>query len=137
MFTPILKGLMLYSCYFYSFTCTGVLYDFNIRWCSFRIKGKRGMSLLEQIVYIPHHPEHLSLPLVLCRFHAVQSLVFCAVFYISQFVFLSASLWLWYCLSFTMYGFWLLLWCQQTFHAKIVIGTTGLYFPTIYAFIAY
>ena len=100
MFTPVLKGLMLYSCYFYYFTCTGVLHDFNIRWCSSRINGKRGMSLVEQIFHIPHNPEHLSSPLVLCRVRVVQSFVFCAVIYISQFVLLSVSLWPWYCLVF-------------------------------------
>ena len=50
-----------------------------------------------------NHPEHLSSPLVLCRVRVVQSLVFCAVCYISQFFLLSVSLWPRYCLSFVSF----------------------------------
>ena len=40
---------------------------------------------------LPPPPEHLSSSLVLCRVGVVQYVVFCAVFYISQFFILSVS----------------------------------------------
>ena len=130
------------------------------------------MPLVEQIFHIPHHPVNLSSPLVRCRVRVVQSFVFCAVIYISQFVLLSVSLWSWYCVSFVSFLLAMILsgFCHFTFGHDIVclfrckasgylfdifksflhscdivicplsvfkVSINGLYFPTIYAFIAY
>jgi hypothetical protein len=48
--------------------------------------------------------------------------VFCAVFYISQFVLLSVSLWPWYCLSFVSFSLFVILavFCQFPFGHAIV-----------------
>ena len=45
-----------------------------------RIKGKQQMSLWTDISYSSLPGAHEFIPLVLCRVHVVQSLVFCAVF---------------------------------------------------------
>ena len=62
----------------------------------------RSVTSIRETSY-PHPPEHLSSSLVLCRVRVVQSVVVCAVFYISQFFLLSVSLWPRYCLSFVSF----------------------------------
>ena len=61
----LLRNYLPVMCFFKvnKFTCTDILREFNIRWCSSRITGKRRMPLVEQIFHIPHHPGHLSSPL--------------------------------------------------------------------------
>ena len=51
----------------------------------------RSVTSIRETSY-PHPPEHLSSSLVLCRVRVVQSVVVCAVFYISQFFLLSVSI---------------------------------------------
>jgi hypothetical protein len=67
-FKPVLRSCETICplCVFFKvskFTCTDILREFNIRWCSSRITGKRRMPLVEHIFHIPLYPGHLSSPL--------------------------------------------------------------------------
>ena len=67
-FKPVLRSCetIFPLCVFFKvskFTCTDILREFNIRWCSSRITGKRRMPLVEHIFHIPLYPGYLSSPL--------------------------------------------------------------------------
>jgi len=58
-------GFMLYLCYLYLFTYTGVQHDFHIRRCSCPLAVTRGVSHVEQEMLTL--PEYLTSPSVLVR----------------------------------------------------------------------
>ena len=72
---------MLFS-FIYLYWCS-TLFQCQIMFLSYYRKTRNVTSITETSYTNP--PEHLSSPLVLCRVRVVQSLVFCAVCYISQF----------------------------------------------------
>ena len=136
MFTPALKGLIVYSCYFYSFTCTGVL--------SYYRKTKTVTSRTD-ISYSPPPgaPEftpcslHSSCCLILCFLCSVLYITVCpfisiplamvfSVFFQLPFghdivCLLYASLCPWSCLSFVSFPLAMLLsvFCQFSFDHDI------------------
>jgi hypothetical protein len=65
--------VLLYLCYFYLFTYTGVQHDFHFRRCSCRFIVTRRVSLMEQELLT--HPEYLSFSEV----RAGRSLILCIV----------------------------------------------------------
>jgi hypothetical protein len=84
--------------YLYLFTYTGVQHDFHIRWCSCRLTVTwRVLHVKQELLTTP---EHLSSPPVYSELCIAWSLVFCAMFCRSLFVFLSFYFWPLYCLSF-------------------------------------
>jgi hypothetical protein len=84
------KDSMVYLCYLCLHTYTSVKHDLHIRWCSCRLTVRRRVTLVEQRLPIPrstwvHHRFFFSF----YRVRGSQSLVFCVLFFISLFVFLS------------------------------------------------
>ena len=74
-FHLLFRGFMLYLCYLYSFTYTGVQHDFHIIWCSCRLTVTRQVSHLEhELLTLQEHP---SSPPVLSGVRVAQSVVFC------------------------------------------------------------
>ena len=64
---------------------------------------------------LPTLPEHLGVSPVFSGVRVARSLIFCIMFSRSLFVLLPFLFWTLRCLSFQINGFWLPLWCLQTF----------------------
>ena len=89
VFTLFCMGFMFYVCYLYLFMCTGVHYDFHVRWCLCLTVTWWVSHMEEELITLP---EHLSSPLVFSGVHVAWSLVFCVMFCRLLFVLLLLSI---------------------------------------------
>ena len=89
---------MIYLCYLYLLTFTGVQHDLYIRCCSCRLTVTRQLSHVEQELLTL--PEHLSSHPVFGGVRVARFLVFCVVFCRSSLVILYFFFWPLCCLSF-------------------------------------
>jgi hypothetical protein len=85
----LLCRFMLYLCYLYLFTLTGVQRDFYFRWCSCRLTVTQRVLIVGQELF--NLPEHMSKPCSILSF----CVVFCRFFFL-----LSFFVWSLHCLTF-------------------------------------
>ena len=90
---------MIYLCYLYLLTFTGVQHDLYIRGCSCRLTVTRQLSHVEQELMTL--PEHLSSHPVFGGVRVARFLVFCVMFCRSLFVLFRVAIELSVCLRFT------------------------------------
>ena len=95
----VFEGFMIYLCYLYLFTFTGVQHDLYIRCCSCRLTVTRQLSHVEQELLTL--PEHLSSHPVFGGVRVARFFVFCVMFCRSLFVLFRVAIELSVCLRFT------------------------------------